>query len=208
MRRCAASLALGCHRSRRRQGRDVPLFERAPNIARDGLKAMDFYQRAFEATEVSRTPDKRWQQASARPARPRGHLLYVSDEFEPTEGVAANHRRRSVEPRFGSRSSCMTPTRSFNERSGSSPGPYGAGGSTERWVSRALLQPTLIETARVARVTARRATRAPGVSLVGYPPWCPSESARVLGDARFEIRRHSSHAGHIAQISADSRRAR
>jgi PhnB protein len=55
-------------------------------IVKGGVQAMDFYKRAFGAEEVSRTmaPDKK--RLVHGELLLHGHLFYVSDEFDSSEG--------------------------------------------------------------------------------------------------------------------------
>ncbi len=55
-------------------------------IVIDGSRAMDFYKRAFGAEEVSRTMTRDGQKLVHGELSLDGHLFYVSDEFDLSQG--------------------------------------------------------------------------------------------------------------------------
>jgi PhnB protein len=55
-------------------------------IVSDGSRAMAFYQRAFGAEEVSRTMTRDGQKLVHGELSLDGHLFYVSDEFDISQG--------------------------------------------------------------------------------------------------------------------------
>ncbi len=55
-------------------------------IVLDGARAMEFYKQAFGATEVSRTMTEDGQKLVHGELSLDGHLCYVSDEFDVSQG--------------------------------------------------------------------------------------------------------------------------